>query len=322
MSIERDVMQFLLDILTDGIVKSGTNQQIGRTPIDKITETQLPFVQVFAPVTDLSEDAAQQPGTVTFVVEIVDVRGQKEAMRVVMEALDSTLRIDMSFKSLVKKGLVAARAVAEVGDDKRTLGSATIVCELYDRIGLSGPFTQILDTDVLGVVIEGQRQFSKIITGGIGVRRAIADPFADIQYRSPTVDDPTDLSEVQRIRALTYTTPEYGRAGILKPALLISTDVNFVNAAVYGAVSENNRTGIGWRQDIYNLQEPPRSVLGAGVGDRSTITHISLAWTMFPDAVTFTSIRFGLVWVACGYHQRDTGLNVNAGYHSDLVIAE
>ncbi len=182
LSVEENVMQFILDLLVDGIVLSGENQRIGRTPPDKIPLDQLPTVQVFAPILDISEEAAQQPGILTIGVEISDLAGRKAALRQALEALTTTLAIDSSFNGLIRKGFIAASAVAEVGDDKRVNASATIVCQLYDKqsegllgVGANQSFVNLFsfaDSSNFAAS-DAEIEDSQIVKGMMGLRRAV-----------------------------------------------------------------------------------------------------------------------------------------------------
>ncbi len=315
MSIELDVMNFLLGLASDSSDPPPTMTRIGREPADKISETQLPLVQVFAPVVDVAEEAAQKPGTLTVVLEIVDVQGQKDALREVLEALDNTLRIDSSFQGLVRKGFVAARAVAEVGDDKRTLASATIVCEVHDRL-LATPFTDVVDLSAAPGTfgpVNGVVESSKIITGSLGIRRAVASSGA-LTVAADVIGGVFDLSTVSRLRALSYATSEYGRTAIANPTLAL---IAAGSSATYTPASEGTNMGVGWVHSLWDIDSPPDAEVGGGIGDRSAITAVRLSWAFF-FAASFTSTRFGIIWSQAGYHQRDAGTGAISGFHSDI----
>ena len=65
---EIDAMQYILDLLTDGIITSAV-QQIGHTPHDKVSESELPFVQVYSPINEnQDQDLRQDPGVLTLPV--------------------------------------------------------------------------------------------------------------------------------------------------------------------------------------------------------------------------------------------------------------
>ncbi len=331
------MLQFLADILTIGIVQPPQPPKIGRTPLDKISETQLPFAQVFAPVVDLTEEAAQQPGTMTFVIEILDRReiagqaNRKDRMRQRLEALDTTLLIDSSFQGLIRKGFVAARAVAEVGDDKRVLGSATIICEFYDTqddflIGVSvgqTSFTNIVSfaDSTKWTPLVCQIEDSKIIKGMLGLRRdAASTTQMSIEANSNNggIASTISLVGVKRLRLRTYLTPEYGTGMVTSPYLELYTETNLSSGQAHRPAVHDFQSGIGWREWIYDVTSP-EAVFGSGL-TLGSVRVVRIVWTMF-FAGAFSSFDFGLIHDSIGYHLRDLDSVTHEldGYHADTV---
>lgn len=318
MSLERNVMQFVLNLMSDGIVSAGDNRQIGLTPFDKISESQLPFAQVFAPIVEGTEEPSQKPGTMTFQLQIIDVQGRKDQLRDALEALDYTLRVDSSFQNFVRKGFVSARAVAELGEDKRTVASATIVVEFYDQFR-SGSLQGILPFNNLSrwaPDVNSAVEDSKLIQGAIGVRRVTPSSSQIIIDVQQNLLGPIDLSSVHRLRTFLYLTPTYAELPAMR--LLLFVDAAATNGASFTPASENLvHLSNGWQFPIFKILETPDLTFGTGIGDRSEVRLVRFVWGMFFSA-DFSSTRFGLIITACGFYPRDTGVNVNSGYHSDI----
>lgn len=323
MSLERDVMQFILDLLRDGIVKASANHQIGRTPFDKIDESKLPLVQVFAPIVEGTAETAQRPGTMTFQLEIIDKIGRKEDLRRALEALDSTLRIDSSFHGLIRKGIIEARGVAELGEDKKTIASATIVCQLYEAV-IEPPFTEVLDfrDSSKFILTNCAVEDSMIIGQSMGVRRVTPGTGSIViegSVNSGALPSPggITLNKIERIRTALYLTPEYGPE-MDNLSLQLYVDNNLSNGGWFNPVTESFIGSNGWQYQIHSIQAAPDVTFGTGLGDRSVIRAIRFVWNMLFNA-SFSSTRFGLVLFKFGYTERDTGRNADADYHSDLI---
>lgn len=329
MSVEHNVMQFVLNILRNGIVESGSTQQMGFTPHDQITASKLPFVQVYSPVIEAAEAVVQQPGSMTVQVDILDVKGRNDEVRHQLQALEDTLNIDQTFQGLIAKGTVSARAVSERAAQERTYGGVTILVQFksgaIDVVGEAlpnSPTTQLLDMGAANWSATAvQIEDSKRIRGGLGIRRDAASGSNIVLDASSATGQPgfpMDLSNAVtlRLRSLLYSDPEYSNA-IFAPTLTLFRDVAGLNGGLFSPAEDAFVGFHGWRYSAIDHLATPDFVFGTGLGSRSVIEIVRFTWSML-FSTAFSSTQFGMILMGLGYHLRDTGVNAGSGYHSDL----
>jgi hypothetical protein len=309
MSRELDAMQFVLDLLTDGIITSSV-QQIGFTPHDKITEPELPFVQVYSPIDENQEQTKRQPpGVLTIQLDILDVFGNSDVLRDAIAALDATFRIDNTFHGLVDNAFITLRSVAERKNDERSVVGAVITVQIAE--GLPEPsWTHLLDFSDAnlffksdGILLEN----SKYIDGVIGVKKEAAE-VQSLVYASGSTGMPgfdMDLSGVNRLRLLAYLNGDNTVVGSLTLKLYTAP------ATDTSTFRYNGRGGHGWMFPSFDLNDPS-NISGSGA-DLSSIQRIDIQinWGFFQ---AYISPTYGILLADLGYSQRDTGLNNSRGY--------
>jgi hypothetical protein len=302
MSRELDAMQFVLDLLTDGIITSAV-QQIGHTPHDRITEDELPFVQVYSPIDENQEQTKRQPpGVLTFQLDILDVFGNSNVLRTAIAALDETLRIDNTMQGLVENAFITLRSVAERKNDERSVVGAVITVQILE--GTPEPVrTSILsfaDSSLFeisgGSVIEN----SKTIDGAVGVRKTVGEATTTLSASdaSGSLGFPMDLSALHRLRLRLYQ--DWHNLAANNFNLRLHTVAN-VDWSEYRTKSLSLH---GWRGPAYDLDDPA-TFGGSGV-DLSDVVTIQMKWAWFPS--TALSDTYGIIVLDLGYTQRDTGL--------------
>ena len=309
MSRELDAMQFVLDLLTDGIITSAV-QQIGFTPHDKITEDELPHVQVYSPVDENQEQATRQPpGALTFQLDILDVFGNSNVLREAIAALDATLRIDDTMQGLVQDAFITLRSVAERKSDERSVVGAVITVQIEE--GFPDPeLTSILsfsEATLFSSTPGIELQNSRTIDGALGIRKFLTESVSSVNANDITGSPgfPMDLSGVHRLRLRLYIDSQNVALGNITLQLL---SLGSANASTFFT---NGRGGHGWVRPSFDLDDPA-VVVGSGV-NLSSIDEIKIVlnWGFLQAVVSET---FGLIVADLGYTQRDTGLNNSRGY--------
>ena len=306
MSRETDAMQFVLDLLTDGILTS-TTRQIGFTNPDKVPETDLPFVQAYAATAENQDQEERQPGSVlTFNVDIIDVFDQREKLADAITALDEALRIDKSFTGTQEKGFVSLRALAQRQVNERSVAGCVIEVRLSE--GFPDPsFTSLfsfadssLFTALAGSILED----SQYIAGMTGLQKVGTGTPLGMTI-SGAAGFPLDLTVTNRLRVLSYVNPEYADTMTSQTIRIESSGSDFNNYTT-------TAIGVhGWSFPSYSLADPQNET---GVLDLSAVTLIRFNFNyLFTNA--FNSENFGILVADCGYYARDTGDNAGRGYH-------
>jgi hypothetical protein len=307
MSRELDAMQFVLDLLTDGIITSAV-QQIGFTPHDKITEPELPFVQVYSPIDENQEQTKRQPpGVLTIQLDILDVFGNSNVLRDAIAALDATFRIDNTFHGTVENAFITLRSVAERRNDERSVVGAVITVQIAEGF-LDPGVTHVLDfsdASLFTLSAESVKVDSTAVFGAVGIQKVSSGALTSLTASSPGF--PKDLSGVHRLRWLTYKNPE-NIAGILQLRLFSGGDFS-----LYGA---SGLSGAGWQSPAFDLDTP--ALIGGSGADLGDITAITMEYNWAPFSSGFVSTTFGLIACDLFYTSRDTGLNNGRGYDPGL----
>lgn len=323
MSIEQDVMQFVLDIMINGIVNT-TKQQIGYTPHTKITEDDLNFIQVFTISTENEDEDEPTPGLLTFQLELFQTAGKVNEIRTRLQALDETLRIDPSFNGLIQRGVITERAAAELPDDKRSIGVATIAVQFKEP----DPILTSDDTSQESMIrlvnfsnsatvsnINSLIEDSQRMKNALGVRRNVASSGAlqlAVTSGLQPARFPIDLTNLHRLRFLYYVNPEYADA-MTSVALTCYSDAARTNGDQFNPAEDTFIGTHGWRHVAYNIDLAPDFVFGSG-WDRANTNAFDWTWTMF-FAAAFVSNDFGMIVANFGYHTRDSGGDVGSGFH-------
>jgi hypothetical protein len=310
MSRELDAMQFVLDLLTDGIITSSV-QQIGFTPHDKISEPELPFVQVYSPVDENTEQAKRQPpGVLTFQLDILDVFGNSNVLRDAIAALDDTFRIDDTFHGLVQDAFITLRSVAERKQDERSVVGAVVTVQIAEGFPEPDRVRVLLfdDESLFSVSAGALKENSQYINGVVGLQKIATEVETALAASNFTGYPglPMDLSVTNRLRLLVYMDTQAAVRGPI-PLLRLHTDpgVSFSNYIA------SNRGGHGWLFPSFDLNDPQANV-GGGVDLSNVVTiEIRFNWSFFASQ---TTPNFGILVADLGYTQRDTGDNAGRGY--------
>jgi hypothetical protein len=311
MSRELDAMQFVLDLLTDGIITSAV-QQIGHTPHDRITEDELPFVQVYSPIDENQEQTKRQPpGTLTIQLDILDVFGNSNVLRDAITALDDTFRIDNTFQGLVENAFITLRSVAERKNDERSVVGAVITVQIAE--GLPEPnrisLLDFSDSTKFSIDASGLIENSTYVRGTVGIRKAASGATTTLSASAATFQSgfPLDLSNVKRLRFLNYVNPENSVQALFNMRLRL-TNSSGTQSSEY---KTTDLPGSGWHFSAYDLTDPVAE-LGGGV-DLSAIERVDFdyLWAFF---FAFVSQTYGLIAAELSYTTRDTGDNNGRGY--------
>ena len=321
MSRDTDAMQFVLDLLTDGIFTS-TTRQIGFTPHDKITEDLLPFVQIYAPVASSSEQERVIEPTLTFTLEIFDKAGSVEraAVGLALEELADNLRLDKSWGGTVQNGFVSDRTLANRVDLERTIGSLVMTVQLGFGTAPPSNITSHIDLSdsTKFIVTNAQVGNSQFIKNALGVRKNTpgGNIIVEASAASGQSGFPIDLSAFHRVRLLSYISPAYADPDAtgtsVGPAdfslqLLDAANVNGFAYTPFPFVM-----GLGWVHFPFDLDNPT-TTFGGGI-NLNNIGSVRFVWNMFFSA-TFTSQEFGLIPLSFFTVSRDRGVNAGRGYN-------
>jgi hypothetical protein len=309
---ETDAMQFILDLLTDGIITSAV-QQIGFTPHDKVTETDLPFVQVYSPINEnQQQEIRQDPGVLTFQLDIIDVRGRSNALRQAIAELDETLRIDKSWQGTVEKGFVTLRSVAERKVDERAVVGAVINLQIEEGLPEPNRVSLIDFSDVTKFSIDADAliENSTFVHGTIGIKKNATANQTVLTIEEGTAEFPfpLDLTVTNRVRFLTYVNPENSFFALFNFELKLGSD----GGSRTSTYATTGLVGNGWSFPSYDLSDP--RLTGGGGVDLSNVQAVQFLYNFnfFP---AFVSTTYGILAADFGYYSRDTGLNNGRGYH-------
>jgi hypothetical protein len=310
MSRELDAMQFVLDLLTDGIITSAV-QQIGFTPHDKITEPELPFVQVYSPIDENQEQTKRQPpGVLTLQLDILDVFGNSNVLREAIASLDASFRIDNTMHGLAESSFITLRSVAERKNDERSVVGAVITVQIAEGYPDPGHTSIVtFDDEVIwfkssGILLEN----SRYIGGVLGVKKDQTELLSIVSTNTAIgmPGFPMDLSVTNRLRLLAYFNSNNALGWNLQIRLQSTINVN------NSTFSTNSLSGHGWVFPSFDLTDPV-SETGTGA-DLSAIEQIDIIvnWGFFFQE--FVSPDYGILFADLGYSKRDTGLNNSRGY--------
>ena len=119
--------------LLDGGIYTSTTQQAFYTSSDKIKAEFLPWVQVFATVSETSTaDYLEHPSTGTFRLEIIDASTNRETVRDALEALSVEMARDPSFGGLCQDITMGPRSVFESAENEHARGAADVSYSLFN----------------------------------------------------------------------------------------------------------------------------------------------------------------------------------------------
>lgn len=300
---EQQVMQYLLDLLTDGIFTSATQRLGYALPHDKVSDTMVPFVQVYAAVTDTQVADIRNPvGQATFTVDLFDVAGQAETLRHVLAALDIELRNDRHWRGMVQWGGLQLRAVAERPEDNRSYASANVTVQ-YEEGGGEPERVELCDFSTLdnfAAETSGIRtELSPYVVGCWGMQKTLTDAKPGVTYAFPSR---IDLTGINRLRASTFINQEF--AGITLGTVLLRLWSDYPNTDWAEFVAVGAIVGSGWLDLPYAIQLAPSS--SAGTLDLSSVSHASF---FLNHAFTSGATTQRALWLLFSlYHSaRDTG---------------
>ncbi len=313
MSRDSVVMQYVLDLLTDGIYTT-TTQQIGFSPHDEITEDKLPLVQAYLAVGENAEDDPRVTvGSTTFVVEIIDVKGKLADLSRAVDSLEREIRFDSSLKNEVEKAIVGSFVVRESGELERSLAQVTITAQYLDGIldpandveVLPFDFVTQFETDAPNELEQATFGFGSI--GFKKVENTTSPQVRSLVGINPNL--PVDLSGIKALRLLFYVDRE--NAGRADFSVLFGIDLALLSSITDANQYFNTVSRHGWNEILYDLENPD---FVAGTPDMSNIGEIrfNMRYTFQP---TFVSTTFGIVFRRLGYSLRDQGDNAGRGQH-------
>ncbi len=314
-------MQFLLDVTSPVVEPTPQVRQIGFTPHDQVTESQLPFVQVYAPIIELTDEAEQRPGILVLQIDIIDGKGTRQAREDTLEAFDQTLRLDPSFQGMVAKGFVSARTVAERGDLERTVAGITVTVQLS-----VGTTPDISSVDVLdfsdstkyktGSPIFDALEDSRVVKGAVGARRFLMtgdDLIIEASEDSGAFVGQLDLRASVRMRTEFYQAPLFQTA-FREMSLGLFQNIEKSNGGIYLPTEDRFRGAHGWQHMVWRHRETPDTIIGAGPGSLGGIRVIQFIWNNVDSG--FQASRTGVELLSFRYHERDK-VSTDAGFHQD-----
>jgi len=303
MSREQNVMQHVLDLLTDGILTSKV-RQIGYLPHDKVTGDMLPFVQIYSAVIDSNtSDVRNITGTTSFNVDIITHRDQMEELRVISDNLDQALREDRHWESQGDYGFATLRSVAERPDDNRSYLGMQITVQLSDDWSDDlathlCDFTTLDNLDVNYTADTGKCfvELSTWVHQCWGIRKVDTQGNPIVRYVMP---QPVDMSAAKRVRLLMYNDQQWTDPTTLPVRLRIHSTLD----VDWSRYDPTEPPSIGWSEYVYDLVAPP--VVGIGNLDLSAVTVVDFT----PLQADATALTEEYSWLLADFFftDRDTG---------------
>lgn len=329
-------MQYILDLLTDGILTS-QHRQIGYTPIDRITSDQLPFVQVFTPTISTPTPELTQPvGDLTISLEIFNIPlaeavaraalGPAEPeflpfvdMQRVIDQLSHTLSIDSSMDGLVAHASVAESGLfTDVGEHGMQMIAMSITVELANEtrpeyiefVSAQGVVFNFEDVNNFGTLSgTATLEQSRTVPGAVAFRRD--GGFSAVMRGDTTTfgggGGPWDLSVTKFMRLLLYQDRQAAEGSVN-----IEIHIGDRNSGNHPLADYRKylwtMSWHGWQEIIFDLSQPTTTV--GSPADLDAVEAIHFLSVNFGAPVTTT---FGMVFSKFGYFARDTGDNDGIG---------
>lgn len=338
-------MQYVLDLLTDGILVSA-KQQIGFTPPDLAEVGELPFVMAYiADGQGIARETAgltQGHGDLTFTVTVIhfslehiDTRTGLPGfafvptpdIRRVLDEIAHRLSIDHTMRGLVRHAFVSGSTVFTVDSTAPQEAQFVVTCELLEDNREDEWIDQITFTDPARFgTISSTFSFeqSTIMPKAIGCQR---NSGINAILRSDAVLNSIDFSDAFPVPdfaedVLDFSVSNYVRVLLYQDQQAAAASVNVelrIGARNSGNQLNNYRRYLatrswhGWREMIFRL-DSPFSTVGSPPNLRDT-KAIELISANFGQPATTT---FGMIWARLGYYQSDVGANLGLGSQGGL----
>lgn len=322
MSRATDVMQYILDLLTDGIlVSDAANRQLGFSLIEPLTDGQLPFVQAYAPViVTPTADQIQSKGDLTFTLNVIDKAAPDgNDLEKVADDLRMTLSVDSGLRGIGAHCFISDSFVDTVQfPNDKTILELTIVCEYLesnsqDFVDLAD-FTDVLKFSAVNSAVIGN---SVTIKDGMNFGR---DATNNSMFTWDNASDPDgftdgpggdeiDLSVTKNVRVVFYQRKEASDATTFSE-IWIGDVASFPGAQPtdYRRYVET-RSFHGWNEFVFQLDSPFSTVGAPGGLSRTT----SVAFVTFATNPPPSTDVGSTTYTHFGYMQRDVGDNAGHG---------
>lgn len=309
MSRTTEPMQYLLDLLTTGLLTSAS-QQLGKTPIANPPDSDFPLVEAFGPtIATPTADLVQSHGVLTFFLTITDVAKThatktQNDLQQLGDRLASSLSVDSTLRGLVEHCYIANREILEVADENNLVATFTVVCELAEEqrtelIRLA-PFEDV--SKFVSVVQGGAIEQSAVIPRAVGFKRG-TDIFARVRWDQVT--DPAsfpsgrlDLTVTNFVRCVFYQNREASDATVNFEIRI--GDYNGGSPLVDYRRYLQPRSFHGPQEIVFDLLSP-FAVVGTPGGLDSVEAVSFVSANFFAPATT----TFGMIFMEFGYTARD-----------------
>ena len=338
-------MQFVLDLLSDGIIEASVGSPVrtfvGYKVPEEFKKGSLPFVQVFLlPIssTKPETDLTQSTGELTFQVEYHDSSAEQSALDAalfpgsptvdpdvafrpgidiqrVFDALAHTLGVDSTMRGLVANARVSASTVYVTNPEEPQGGLLTVICELAeDNRSEWVEYVDFSATDKFApIVATAEIEDSLLIPNALGVKR-IGGIFSTVKADSAITPMlfPMDFTRARIMRLLLWQDKQASIAAVNIEVRLGQR--NGGNALVDYRRYLETRSWHGPMEIVFDVEDPFSTV--GTPGDLDDVRAIEFLTVNFGAVATTT---FGLVLMQFGFYPRDRGLNTNGqGYQAGL----
>ncbi len=318
MSRQLTAMQYVLDLLTDGIYTT-TTQNIGIIPHDEVTEDRLPLVMAFSPEAATADDDPRiMPGSFVFVVQIIDVKGKTDALQEAVDSLERALRSDSSMKGLVRSTRVEASIAAEVGKLDRSVAAATVTVDFPDVMLVEDADVELLKFDSISNYIKVGADLLQAGTlggGSIGFKKGqlVSNPSVNSSSIFNPADMPFNLAGVKVVRLFVYQDRENSHDTVTPRELSnFGFKIKLFSSGPDSSEFLPKQTmRHGWNEVLFDLEDPTSEL---GTLDLSNIIQINFIMN-YSLSASLTSSTFGIVFRRFGYTPRDIGDNNGRGVH-------
>jgi len=321
MSFESATMDKVLSFFEDGIftIADAADRVRGYVNHAHITSDRLPFVQAHTPVSSSAEgDFGQREGTLTFDLELFDVKGNDDTIRTALESVQAAFRRDPTLGGTVRSVVVDTRGVDERTEYENARVGATVTVTTHDNDIDDG--IDLLDFDgnaskMVAPVSGDAVRDSTVIPGGIEYSHGSGLVLGGVNMNNSPggfTEFPLDLSSVPRLRFLTYLkSPSVASLNYMVFRLTDSS----AGWSQYWGIGEEYPLGLsagstdpggpaGWHEFVFDLDTRQQGT-GADFSDIVDVTPY--IYHLAPYVTTYDYVVQRLF-----YYPRDRGTNGNS----------
>lgn len=303
---EKAAMQYVLDRL-DEIYPLAT-KEVGFIADDEVTEdTKFPLGTTYNLIAGSDEEIFQgNVETLTFVLQLWDVRDREDALRDAVEALGVELNRNPTMDGTVRHTSIATRSVGERTTDGRSGAILAVVVEFKADNAEAG--------DTLIALIEDRQDdwtgFGATVTaspeipGALQFFKSAAFPFATAitDEGNFPAHFPIDLSDVTQFRYM-LKIPDNYRDDLTQIRLTLTSE-----SLVDDLQFDTSDLVVGWNEIVHRIDEPTTVV---GTIDLTAVNGISLA-VFTPNDFLTTEDDPQFILDRIFYTARDKGANAVA----------